>query len=1570
MTDTEIARRIAELPLEKRALLFERLQRQRDGEQAALDQPIPRQARDRETYPLSFAQQRLWFLNNFEPESPEYNIPQAFRIEGDLDAEVMQRALREVVRRHETLRTTFRSLEGTPAQVIAQVVDMEVPLVDARQRVDDPAQAWSEALRLAAADAREPFDLTLGPLMRAKLLRTGERQYLLYYNVHHIAYDGWSMGIFARELAAIYDALAAGIPSPLPELPVQYLDFAVWQRGWLSGEVLERQLSYWRRQLASVPPLELPTDQPRPAVRTHHGAALPLALGARQQQELEGFAQRQGSTLFIVLMAAFKALLHHWTTQEDIAVGTLIANRRRPEIEGLIGFFANSLVLRTDLAGDPAFGELLRREREVSLDAHAHQDVPFEKLVEELNPPRDMARTPLFQVMLILLNAPGEAMDLPGLKLQPVAIDSRTSKMEMTFYFTQTPAGLEGFLEYNSDLFARATMERLLDHYRRLLAAVVADPEVRLSRLPLLSGDERRQVLVDWNATAAEFPAITLHGWIEARVRQTPEAIAVELDDSRLSYRELDRQANQLARHLRRWGVGADVLVGLAMERSLDMVVGVLAVLKAGGAYVPIDPEYPKERLAHMLEDSAVPVLLTQEPLLDRLPRHPARVVAVDRDAAAIAAESDASLAAAAGAATPANLAYVIYTSGSTGKPKGVQIPHAAVVNFLSSMSKQPGLTSADTLLAVTTLSFDIAGLELYLPLVCGARLLLVSRDTAQAGEKLKEVLERKGVTAMQATPATWRLLLAAGWTGDRGLKIICGGEALPRDLASQLLGACGSLWNVYGPTEATIWSTLDQVGSSGPITIGRPLDNTEIYLLSRRLEPVPVGVPGELLIGGAGLARGYRGRPDLTAEKFIASPFAGPRGAADERHAARDGAPGARHSHRDGAPGERLYRTGDLARHLADGRIEFLGRIDHQVKVRGFRIELGDIESALAAHPAVAQAVVVAREDGSGGNKQLAAYLVGAAGAAKPSVSDLRAHLEAKLPEYMVPAVFTFLAALPLTPNGKIDRRALPAPDRSTAARDYVAPSNEKERFFGALWQELLDLERVGANDDFFELGGDSLLVIRVVTKANKAGMGISTKQVFQHRTVAALAAVAGTVEILAEQGPVAGPLPWTPAQLHFLEQRHANPDFHTLGMLFEPKEGDLRFHLFRRALEHVMRHHDHLRVRLAGQDEEPHLVIDPPGAPVNVLRVDLSALPEARRQQALGVAVRSLVTSCRMRDGNLVRTAVFDYEPAKVKYFHLVAHYMAGDINSWPILLDDLDAAYRQLEAGEPITIPRKTTSARQWAARLGERASPGGMPQQELDYWLAQAPLHPPRFPLDHEQGPNDWTSARTETAELSREETQVLLQKVPRFLGVQIDALLVTAVLSAFESWTGSRSLPFFMLGHGREALYDDVDLSRTVGWFNTIYPVLLDMGPDPDPIAAARELNRQLRRVPHGGTGFGILRYLSADPDVAPHLHEALAPQVFFNYLGQDNAKELGRLTKVQTFGGFHQDRATKRLCPLTVGVFIVEDEMLIKWEYNLNLHQPETIKPLAQRTREVLRWLVDDYRQRGAGAAA
>jgi amino acid adenylation domain-containing protein len=897
--------------------------------------------------PLSFAQQRLWFLDRFEPGSPFYNIPAAARLSGDLDIIALERSLQEVVRRHETLRTTFQTVEGQPAQVIAPTLTLPLPLVDLTSRPE--VERAEEARRLAREEAQRPFDLTRAPLLRATLLKLGPQEHVVLLVMHHIVSDGWSMGVFFREVATLYQAFLNDEPSSIPELPVQYADFACWQRDWLQGELLESQLTYWQDRLANVPAaLELPTDHPRPAVQTVHGAMEPLLLPSELVERLHALSRREGCTLYMILLAAFQALLHRYSGQEDFCIGTPVAGRTRPEMEGLIGFFVNTLVLRADLSGDPTFAEHLKRVRETCLGAYAHQDLPFEMLVEALQPQRDLSRSPLFQVMLILQNTPLPSLDLPGLQLNPIEAESGTAKFDLNLALVETDRGLVGSLEYNTDLFEAATVRRLLVHFRNLLEEAAANPERRVSELPLLTAEERHQLLTEWNCTEADLPdRDCIHRLFEAQVERTPEAIALIYEDEKVTYCELNRRANQLAHHLRDLGVGPEVLVGICMERSIEMVVGLLGILKASGAYVPLDPGFPRERIAFMLKDARVPLVLTQKSLQAGLPDQEVRLVLLDADAEAIARHS---------ADDPAsgvesdNLAYVLYTSGSTGLPKGVQITHGSVVNFLASMSREPGLSDQDTLLAVTTLSFDIAGLEIFLPLTVGARLVLVPREVTQDGKRLAEKLS--DATVMQATPVTWQMLLDAGWPGSPGFKILCGGEAMPSDLARQLLGRCASLWNMYGPTETTIWSTVHRVdGRVSPVPIGRPIANTQVYVTDSRGQPVPVGVAGELLIGGAGLARGYLGRPELTHEKFIPNPYSD-------------------------SPGSRLYRTGDLARWLPNGELECLGRLDHQVKVRGFRIELGEIESVLGLHPDVSQVAVVARGE-TPENKRLIAYFV-----------------------------------------------------------------------------------------------------------------------------------------------------------------------------------------------------------------------------------------------------------------------------------------------------------------------------------------------------------------------------------------------------------------------------------------------------------------------------------------------------------------------------------------------------------------------------------------------------------------
>jgi amino acid adenylation domain-containing protein len=1010
--------------------------------------------------PLSFAQERLWFLDQLEPNNAVYNIPLALRLKGGLDSTALRTAFNEIVRRHESLRTHFAMVGDQPCQEVEPACSLEFPLIDLAG-IPGP-QREAEVQRLSTQEAQRPFDLAHGPLLRATLFRLGPGEHIVLLLMHHVVSDGWSIGVLLRELNTLYLAFSGGQHSPLPELPIQYADFAVWQRDWLQGQVLERQLNYWKKQLAGIPAfLELPTDRPRPANQSYRGAVLPCKLPAPLLPALADLSRREGASLFMLLLAAFQVLLHRYTGMEDVVVGSPVAGRNRAEIESLIGFFVNTLVLRGDLSGNPTFRALLGRTREAALGAFAHQDLPFEKLAEVLHPERDSSHSPLFQVMLVLQNATDEKIDFAGLDVTPMFIDSATSKYDLTLYIKEHREGLHLAVEYCTDLFEVETIRRLLSHYQTLLEGIVANPDRCLSDLPLLTEGERQQILVDWNRTALEYPQDKcIHTLFEEQARRIPVTVALELEHQRLTYQQLDERANQLGHHLRKLGVGPDSLVAICVDRSIEMVVGLLGILKAGGAYVPMDPGYPQERLAFMLQDAQPRVLLTQQHLLRLLPPHSAQVVQVDTDWPMISRDPGGTLEC---QTTPESLAYVLYTSGSTGKPKGVQITHRAVVNFLHSIRREPGIRPNETLLAITTLSFDIAGLELWAPLVNGAKVVIAKRETALDPADLAKLLETSGATIMQATPSTWQMLLSSGWKGKADLKVLCGGEPWSSELARQLLERCESVWNMYGPTETTIWSAATRVRAGQPMAIGYPMANTQFYVLDQHRQPVPLGIPGELWIGGDGLARGYLNRPELTAERFLPDAFSA-------------------------KPGGRLYRTGDLVRRRSDGQIEFLGRIDNQVKIRGFRIELGEIESQLSQYPAVRGAVVLARED-TPGDKRLVAYLTMQNGES-PQTTQLREFLQAKLPEYMIPSAFVTLERFPLMPNGKVDRKALPASEVKDmeTGQTYVAPRTYLEQVLCNVWRDVLKLKRVGIRDNFFDLGGHSLLAVRLIKAINSA--------------------------------------------------------------------------------------------------------------------------------------------------------------------------------------------------------------------------------------------------------------------------------------------------------------------------------------------------------------------------------------------------------------------------------------------------------------------------------------------------
>ena len=1082
---SDLVQRLATLSPEKRALLERHLMEK--AVPAETEQKIPRRGA-LERVPLSFAQQRLWLLDQFEPGSAVYNIPTAFQISGTLDVAILQKSLNEILKRHEALRTTFCAVDGEPVQLIMPTLSLIIQQTDLQELPENLRE--KELQQLSAQEAQRPFDISKDPLLRAVLLRLEANNHVLLLTVHHIVSDGWSMGVFFRELSSLYNSFCAGKQSSLLELSIQYADFAVWQRQWLEGAVLEAQLSYWKDQLDGAQPvLELPTDRPRPSIQVYRGARHSLKLSSSLVMALKTLSRHEEVTFFMLLLAGFKVLLYRYTGQPDIIIGSPIANRNRREIEELIGLFVNTLVLRTDLSSNPSFKALLDRVREVCFGAYDHQDLPFEKLVEELQPERSLSHSPLFQVMFILQNAPHTLPEFGGSKLDPLEVDSGTAKFDLTLSMVEQADGLYGVWEYDIDLFDGVTIKRMAIHFQTLLEGIVADPERCISELPLLPDSEQNKLLVDWNDTRTDYPRNKcFFELFEEQAHIDPAKIAVEFEGKQISYDDLNSKANQLAHYLIDIGVGPNVLVGLFVDRSINMMVGLLGILKAGGAYVPLDPDYPIERLSYMLEESSSSVLITQDKFKDDLPESNAQVIFIDSDWEHISQmrSENRIFEPEQERPGPENPAYVIFTSGSTGKPKGVQVPHRAVTNFLISMSQKPGVSSDDILLAVTTLSFDIHVLELYTPLIVGGKVIIASRETAFDGGQLAEVLADAGVTIMQATPSTWRLMITAGWKGSKHLRALCGGEAFPRDVVGGLIDRVGSLWNMYGPTETTVWSTCHQIkDAEGPILIGRPIANTHIYILDADLQPVPVGVPGELYIGGDGVTLGYLNRPDLNHDTFITDPF-------------------------QGKSETVIYKTGDLVKYRADGNIEYLNRLDNQVKVRGFRIELGEIEAAIGTYPAVKQVITGVKEFGSG-DQRLVSYCKLQKTKAI-DLGELRNYLRTKLPEYMVPQHFMEVEEFPLTPAGKIDRKTLLSYDvvSSGTEESEVVSQDQLVIQLIRIWENVLKCNAIGVRDNFFDLGGHSLLAVRLFAQIEQIiGQKLPLTLLFKAPTIEQLARV-----------------------------------------------------------------------------------------------------------------------------------------------------------------------------------------------------------------------------------------------------------------------------------------------------------------------------------------------------------------------------------------------------------------------------------------------------------------------------
>ncbi|WP_164003012.1 non-ribosomal peptide synthetase, partial [Pyxidicoccus caerfyrddinensis] len=1264
--------------------------------------PVPRTG----PLPLSFAQQRLWFIDQLQPGSASYNMPTFVRMDGPLDVTALQRSFEELVRRHEALRTSFSQQEGQPLQLIAP--HGELPLVTTDLSGLEPSAARAELERRLREELLTPFNLSTGPLMRAQLLKLGPTDHVLALNMHHIVSDGWSLGVLVREVGALYAAFSEGRPSPLRPLPIQYADYAVWQRQWLQGAVLDEQLAYWKQHLSGAATLELPTDKPRPPVQTFNGGKLPVALPAGVSQQLQALCQREGATPFMALLAAFQVLLSRYSGQQDISVGSPIAGRQRGELEGLIGFFVNTLVMRTQLDARHSFRDVLRQVKEAALGAYAHQDVPFERLVEELQPARDMSRSPLFQVLFALQNVPtasAEQARKPALALRPLdAVDNPTVRFELELSLSETPEGFQGPLRYNTDLFEPATAARLAEHFQVLVEALVTQADAPLASISMLTQAERRQVLVDWNATATEYPrGSTLPEVFSQVVSRHADKVAVEFGEEKLTYRQLDARANQLAWHLRGLGVSTDSRVAIALDRSLELIVSLVAILKAGGAYVPLDPSYPRGRLAAMVEDARPGVLLTSRELLSKLPTEGLTTVVLGE----VSLDTQPTSAPPA-AALPQSLAYIDFTSGSTGRPKGVGTPQAAVLRTIFG-NDYAHLGPDETFLLIAPVSFDASTLELWGPLLHGARLVVFPPHSPSDLNELEAVLVKHGVTTLHLTAGLFTQVVDNNFPALRNVKqLLTGGDVVSAPHVRRVLEELRiPVTACYGPTETTLFASthrmtdVEHVGPSVPI--GKPIGNTQVYVLDASGQPVPAGIVGELFIGGDGVARGYVEQPALTAERFVPDAFSGVAGA-------------------------RLYRTGDLARWRKDGTLEFLGRADAQVKVRGYRIELAEVEAALLAFPDVAQAVALVREDVPG-DKRLVGYL---AAPESLDLAALRTALKQRLPEYMVPSALVRLDTLPLTANAKVDRKALPAPDAAliSKAESFVAPRNPTEEKLAELFAAVLRLPQVSITGNFFELGGHSLLATQVISRIRSTfDVELPLRALFEASTVAALAERINAPGAFNHRAalplipvPRTGPLPLSFAQqrLWFIDQLQPGSASYNMPT-FVRMDGPLDVDALRRGLEALVLRHEALRTTFTQQEGQLLQVISPQGQlPLEV--TNLSGLePSAARAELERRLREELLTPFNLSTGPLMRAQLFELGPTD----HVLAlnlHHIVSDGWSMGVLVREVAALYDAFSQGRSSPLPPLPLQYADYAVWQRQWLQ-GAVLDEQLGWWRKQ-------------------------------------------------------------------------------------------------------------------------------------------------------------------------------------------------------------------------------------------------------
>ncbi|HMS34192.1 MAG TPA: amino acid adenylation domain-containing protein [Ignavibacteria bacterium] len=1490
-------------------------------------------------HPLSYGQKALLFLYLSSPETSAYNVGFTVRIISGLDESLLKKAFQKLINRHPALRTNFFIKDGIPVQEVHGYKDVYFQVTDASGLSED--QLKNKVLETN----RLPYDLENGDLLKVNLFKVSDENYILLLSMHHIVNDGFSMSVILNELKNLYEAEVNVEQSALPLIDHTYNDYIIDQNNFIKSEKGEQQYEYWKGELGGeLPVLNLPIDKTRPSIQTFNGAVEYFELEQDLVEKLKKLSMSEGTTLFVTLLTAYEIFLHRYTGQDDIIVGTPTAGRSKTEFEKVVGYFINPVSIRADFSENPTVKDFISQIKKKVLGAISNQDFPFALLVERMHRKRDPVRSTIFQTFFgmqrIQRDDVLQEMIVPGNKgartqwgklfLESYEITQQEGQFELTLEVVEGKNLFSGAFKYNTDLFEAEAIKKMIVHFKNLLYDIVSDTDRKLSGLKLLSDEEKNVIIYDWNNTEFNFnkeDLVCLHKLIEIQANKTPGSIAVISEDRQLTYGELNRRSNQLAAYLSKLGVSTGDLCGLCVERSLEMVTGILGILKAGAAYIPIDPEYPQSRVEFMIKDSKAKVLITQKSLAIDLPKGISKIVYIDDDWKDISKEDDKN---SESNATLNNTAYVIYTSGSTGQPKGVMISHASIVNHMLWMKDVFKFDSSDSVFQKTPFSFDASVWEFYMPLIIGGRLIMAKPQGHMDTPYLVETIIVNNITILQLVPSLLKMLLdEKGIENCKSLKTVyCGGEALTYELQEKLFSRLDvNFYNLYGPTEATIDVTYFKCEGeykSRYFPIGKPVYNAAAYVLDKYMNPVPVGVAGELFLGGAGIAQGYLNNPELTNEKFIDDIFSK-------------------------QTGKKLYRTGDLAKYSEDGNLEFLGRADHQVKLRGFRIELEEIEAKLLKHNAVKEAVVIVRED-KPGVQRLTAYLI-YSDKNEVDHNDLRNYLRESLPEYMVPADFVSLDELPMTPNGKVDRNSLPVPELIISEfENYVSASHPLEEKLVNIWKDVLGIEKIGIHDNFFELGGDSIISIQIISRANQAGLKISPKQIFQHQTIAGLASVIdyNVIENNNDEN-VTGIIPLTPVQCWFFEQNLPEPQHYNHSVLLKVPKG-LNDNFLSKVFSGLVKHHDALRLKFEKDKNSSEWI------QTNEVFKNVSLFSSAdtgkseSNDKLMEEDIAEIQKSINLSEGNLIKAKLFRNASHTDDRLLIVIHHLAVDGISWRILLEDLYNGYLQLSSGKEIVFPKKTVSFKKWSESLVEYSASDKI-ADEIFYWTKVANEKVRDIPADFSSDVslNTVESVASVSKELSADLTHVLLKDVPKIYNTKINDILLTALILSYHHWSKESRLLINLEGHGREELSGSEDVSGTVGWFTSIFPVILELYNKDDTGESIKTIKEILRKIPDNGIGFGILKYLSKDEQVKEKLRGIPDPGIIFNYLGQMNENivtgsdwKLGRRSIV-----LNQNEKGLRKNLIELNSLITDDKLKIEINYSINIHNKETIESFA-----------------------